>query len=505
MHPVSSLLVRRARLVPIGPSAAAPREPVDILVEDGVVTRVGQELQAPAQVDAVPAEGRWCAPGLWDQHVHLTQWTLSSQRLDLAPARTPEDVLALVAGRVAALPGVPLVGWGHRPGGWRREVTVAELDAVTGETPAVLIAGDGHHAWLNTTALMHLALPLRDSVVRENEWFAVYPRLAGLVGTDGTSPEAFRRTLQAAAAKGVVGLVDFEFSGSRHDWVERWSQGCDLLRVRWATYADTLDEVLEAGLRSGDPLPGCDERITMGPLKIISDGSLNTRTAWCCEPYADAHRLDHPAGQPNLSPEELRDLLERAHAGGLEVATHAIGDAAVAEALAAYADTGAGGSVEHAQLVGREDVRRMAALGIRASVQPAHLLDDRDLTELAWPGRAERCFALRWMLEDGVELVLGSDAPVSPLDPWLAIAAAVHRSADDRGPWHEEQAITAAEALAASVDGQPTVGVGSPADLVLLDEDPLALRADSASTAAALRDMRVALTVVDGGVVHRAL
>ena len=74
----------------------------------------------------------------------------------------------------------------------------------------------------------------------------------------------------------------------------------------------------------------------------------------------------------------------------------------------------------------------MAELGLRASVQPAHLLDDRDLTEPDLGRTASaRCFAFRWMLDDGVELAMGSDAPVSPLDPWLAIAAAVHRSADD--------------------------------------------------------------------------
>jgi predicted amidohydrolase YtcJ len=502
--PVTSLMIRRARLVPIGPTAAPPQHPVDILVRDGLVTTVAARLDSRPGVEEVDADGRWCAPGLWDQHVHLTQWTLSSQRLDLAPARSPEQALAMVADRVTTLPGVPVVGWGHRPGGWR-DVTVSELDAVTGETPVVLIAGDGHHAWLNTTALMHLAMPVRDAVVRETEWFSVYPRLVTLVGHDGTSPEAFRRTLDAAAARGVVGMVDFEFGGSREAWAERWTQGCDVLRVRWATYADTLDGVVDAGLRTGDPLPGCDDRATMGPLKIISDGSLNTRTAWCCEPYADAHRLEYPTGQPNLSGAELRDLHQRAHRGGLEVATHAIGDAAVAEALAAYAETGAKGSVEHAQMVDRDDVRRMAELGIRASVQPAHLLDDRDLTEQLWPGRAGRCFAFRWMLEEGVELALGSDAPVSPLDPWLAMSAAVHRSADDRDPWHGEQGLSPAEALAASVDGQPTVGVGSPGDLVLLDSDPLAAGADSAATGGALRTMSVALTAVGGRVVHAEL
>ncbi len=498
-------MIRRARLVPIGPAAAPPEHPVDVLVEDGRVTTVAAQLDPRPGIEEIDADGRWCAPGLWDQHVHLAQWTLASQRLDLAPARSPEQALALVAERLATLPGVPVVGWGHRSGIWERNVTVSELDAVTGDTPVVLMSGDGHHGWLNTTALMHLAMPVRDSVVRETEWFSVYPRLVTLVGNDGTAPEAFRRTLDAAAARGVVGLVDFEFGGGRDDWVERWAADCDVLRVRWATYADTLDDVIAAGLRTGDPLPGCDDRATMGPLKIISDGSLNTRTAWCCEPYADAHRLDYPAGQPNLSGAELRDLLTHAHDGGLEVATHAIGDAAVAEALAAYAETGAIGSIEHAQLVGRADVRRMAELGVRASVQPAHLLDDRDLSEQAWPGRGQRCFAFRWMLDDGVELALGSDAPVSPLDPWLAIAAAVHRSADDREPWHAEQGLTAAEALAASVDGQPTVGIGSPGDLVLLDADPLAEGASSAATGAALRDMAVALTAVGGRVVHSAL
>jgi predicted amidohydrolase YtcJ len=154
--------------------------------------------------------------------------------------------------------------------------------------------------------------------------------------------------------------------------------------------------------------------------------------------------------------------------------------------------------------VQRDDVRRIAELGLRASVQPAHLLDDRDLTDLIWPGRSDRCFAFRWMLDDGVRLVLGSDAPVSSLDPWLAIAAAVHRSSDDREPWHPEQALTPAEALAASVDEQPTVGVGSRGDLVLLDQDPLVDRGSTQETAAGLRGMPVALTVVAGRVVHRA-
>ena len=235
----------------------------------------------------------------------------------------------------------------------------------------------------------------------------------------------------------------------------------------------------------------------MGPLKIISDGSLNTRTAWCCDPYADADRLVHAHGAPNQSGAELLSLMTRARDAGLQVATHAIGDAAVTGALDAYTATRATGSIEHAQLVLAQDVPRIAALGLRASVQPAHLLDDRDLTELVWPGRSQRCFAFRWMLDAGVELVLGSDAPVAALDPWLAMGAAVHRSADLREPWHDEHALSAREALRASVDGQPTVGAGSRGDLVLLDRDPLP-HGSAEEQARQLRDMQVAGTWVAG-------
>ncbi len=508
MASVPSLLLRDVHLVPLGPGPAA-QAPLDVLVEDGRVSGVGPALERPPGVEEVAGDGRWLMPGLWDQHTHLGQWTVNRERLDLSEARSPEDCLRLLADVLEDEAGAggsaePLVGFGHRPGGWYRRATTVELDEVVGDRVVVLIAGDAHHAWVSTAGMRALDIEWRDGVVAENEWFPAYARLGDLVGAEGTSPAAYRRSLEAAAALGVVGVVDFEFSGGAAEWVERWEAGCDLLRVRMATYAEGLDVVLDAGLRTGTPLAG-DPRLTMGPLKIISDGSLNTRTAWCCEPYADAERVLHAHGAPNQTGAELVALMTRARTGGLEVATHAIGDAAVTGALDAYEVTGAHGSIEHAQLVRREDVPRIGALGLRASVQPAHLLDDRDLTEIIWPGRAERCFAFRWMLDAGVDLRLGSDAPVSPLDPWLAVGAAIHRSGDLREPWHPEQALTAVEALRASTDGQGTVAVGSRGDLALLDRDPLAFEPDSAASDGHLRAMTVALTVVDGVVTHRVL
>lgn len=478
---------------------AAADVTVDVTVDHGVVT----EIEPAADPRA---EHGWLMPGLWDQHVHLGQWSLSSARLDLAPARSSAQAVELVRERLEEWPDLPVIGWGHRPTAWDEVPVVSDLDAIETDQPIVLICGDGHHGWLNTRALQMLALPTREGVVAEVEWFQAYARLGTVIGLDGTGPEAYRRSMEAAAAQGVVGLVDFEFSGGVAEWLDRWDQGADLLRIRMASYADGLADVLGRGLASGDPLGSAAsgrDRLTMGPLKIISDGSLNTRTAWCRDPYAEKAVLGFPHGQPNQTPEELRALLARAAEHGLDVAVHAIGDRAVSEALSAFAATGARGGIEHAQLTTRDDVRRMAELGVRASVQPAHLLDDREVTERLWPGRAERSFALRWMHDAGVDVVFGSDAPVSPLDPWLAIAAAVHRGADGEEAWHRELSITAREALAASTDGWGTVAVGHPADLVLLDVDPLAGRDDEAH-ARSLRSMgeHVRATWVAGELVH---
>ncbi|MDD9205626.1 amidohydrolase family protein, partial [Georgenia sp. 10Sc9-8] len=439
----------------------------------------------------------------WDTHVHVTQWAQTVGRLDVSGAGTATEVLRPVAEELHAEdrpPGAPLIGFGFRDALWPDEPRVADLDAVAGRTPVVLISADVHCGWLSSTAMDLLGVPRSPGLIREHEWFDVLARLGDLPGAPLTA--ALQRAMQAAAARGVVGVVDMEWAPNHRCWPERLDAGLDLLRVRTGVYPDHLEEVLHAGLRTGRPLPGGRGLLTMGPLKIISDGSLNTRTAFCHAPYATGDPA-HPRGQQTVPVAELVDLLGRARAGGLQAAVHAIGDGANTLALDAFARSGAAGSVEHVQLVRPEDVERMALLGVTASVQPAHLLDDRDVTEELWPGRTDRVFVLREMLEAGVHLTLGSDAPVAPLDPWLAMAAAVHRSADDRPPWHPEQHLSPAQALAASTDGWGTLAEGAPGDVALLDADPLA-DADAGSAAAAgrLRGMQVAATVVAGRLTH---
>src|SRR3984957_2686940 len=285
MAAMSSLLLRQVRVVPLGGPAVAG--PVDVLIEDGSITKLGS-VDGSHHAPTVEGDGRWLIPGLWDAHVHLGQWTLAARRLDLSQASSPEEVLTTVARSVRDRPARdrrPVVGMGHRAGTWSRQVTVAELDAVCSEVPVALINGDCHHGWLNTRALDALGLPRRDTVVAEAEWFAAYPLV--VTGLEGPpTPDDYRQVLGEAAARGVAGLVDFEFSAPWSDWAQRWHEGCDLLRIRWSPYPDQLDSVRAAGLRSAACLPGADDRLSVGSLKIISDGSLGTRTAWGYEPYA---------------------------------------------------------------------------------------------------------------------------------------------------------------------------------------------------------------------------
>ena len=168
---------------------------------------------------------------------------------------------------------------------------------------------------------------------------------------------------------------------------------------------------------------------------------------------------------------------------------HAIGDEACRDALAVLRDVGCGGSLEHAQQLRREDLPLFARAGIVASIQPAHLLDDRGLVDELWAGSDSLAYAGRSLLAAGATLAFGSDAPVARLDPWLAIAAAVHRTDGAAPPWRPEESIDLRYALAAS--GARRLRVGDRADIVVLDTaDPATLSPRDLGGRAGLGDVR---------------
>ena len=481
----------------------------DVRIDAGTITAIAPGLSAAPGVETVDLDGRVLLPGLWDSHVHFDQWTLASRRLDLSAARSAAETVALVAARLRAdppEPGTVLVGHGFRDALWPDAPHRALLDPLAGPVPVVLVAADLHCCWLNSAAAARYGLTEHPTgLIRERDWSPIMTDVRTVPAhvLDRWAADAGR----AAAARGVVGIVDYEAPWPLHAWSRRIAAGGDALRVVAAVWPEALDDPIARGLRTGDSVPGAGSLLTMGPLKVLSDGSLNTRTAYCHDPYPGLAGTPHPYGMLLVPPDELVPLLCRAAKHGIGAAVHAIGDRAnelvldAFEDCGAFARVGANGSVgrriEHAQLLCETDPARFAALGVVASVQPAHVLDDRDVADRLWTGRTERAFAYRSLLEAGVELMLGSDAPVAPLDPWVTIGAAVHRSGDDRPSWHPEQELPLPVALTASFGPDGPVRVGRRADLVVTDLDPAAVPVTTLPT------MPVAGTLLGGRWTHR--
>ena len=474
---------------------------VDMRVVDGRIESIGYRPAAPqAAEQTVDLDERWVIPGLWDNHVHFSQWSQTTRRLDVSSATSAAATAALVGERLRQIPpadGERLVGFGFRDGLWPDAPSRALLDAQSGGVPVVLVSGDLHSCWLNSAALTVYGFPAHGSgLLREDDAFAVERAIDNVPDDDLDAWAAEAAT--AAAARGVVGIVDLEMTWNLDVWQRRIAAGQDKLRVDFGLYPTHLGRAVDLGLRSGQVIGQTGGLLSVGPFKVITDGSLNTRTAFCFDDYPGLAG-DDARGMLTVTPGDLVALMRTAAGAGIRPAVHAIGDNANSLALDAFAEVGCTGSIEHAQLLTERDVARFSELGIVASVQPEHALDDRDVADRYWAGRTDRAFRLRDLLNAGVRLALGSDAPVAPLDPWIAIAAAVGRGRDDRAPWHPEQSISRQAALAASARGAHAVAVGQVADLAICEIDPFTASVPD------LRRMPVAATLLGGRFTHNTL
>jgi predicted amidohydrolase YtcJ len=466
---VGAIVLGNARLVGGG------AEPVDLVVESGRITAIS--LVGRAGGDRVELDGRYVLAGLWDHHVHFTQYALSRSRIDLSHVESAAEAARVVGREVSErqpAAGTRVAGFGFRDGLWPDLPDKALLDAVVPGLPVALASGDLHCVWLNSAGLALVGAGDHPSgVLRED---AVFPALQQFQALPDREVDALVLAAGAdLAARGVVGIVELESQRNPEVWSRRAESGRLQLRVDCGVYAENLEWAIGQGLRTGDTL-AASPLLRMGPLKVLTDGSLNTRTAYCDQAYpgiedSSAERF----GLLVVPPGELVPLMRQAHEHGIVPAIHAIGDHANSLALDAFAEVGCGGRIEHAQLLRNEDFERFGLLGVEAGVQPYHAVDDRDVAEVHWAGRTGRAYAYGDLWRAGARLRFGSDAPVAPPDPWLTIQAAVARTVDEREPWHPEQRLPVGVALDASTAGGGLPQVGEPADLVVLERDPLSV------------------------------
>ena len=293
----------------------------------------------------------------------------------------------------------------------------------------------------------------------------------------GLSETRLREGMAVANSRGVIGVHDFQAQGGRGLWQRYDADRRLTLRVAMSVPLRAIEAAKALELRTGF---GSD-LLRMGPVKAFMDGTLGSRTAWMLD----------GSGEQLLSEDELADGVAEATTCGLAVAVHAIGDGANRAALNAFHRTRElwqqallRPRIEHAQCLDDADLPRFAELGVIASVQPVHATSDRDLADQIWGERAAKGYRTRDLLDSGAHVVFGADPPIEELDPMAAIQAAVHRTLDEREPWHPEQAIPVADAIAChtaaaayAVGEERRRGCllpGLEADLVVLDTDIVA-------------------------------
>jgi hypothetical protein len=501
---IASVILRNGTIRTLDPTL--PEAGALAIAGDRIAGGVGVHETALASPETVDLEGRCVLPGFTDSHVHFPTWAVAQHEVSLDGCTSLEETLARI--RAADAPGTWLRGYGWRSGDWSegRDPTRADLDVITGERPAALIAKDYHSLWLNSAALALAGGDLeveggvveRDEageptgVLREEAAWRFKERYLTIPATDYV--DAMRAGLKVAAARGVTCVHDKDgWLGAAGLWQELERLGSLSLRVWQSVPADRLPELRALALRSGLGSP----LLRVGYLKAFMDGTLGSRTAWMLD----------GSGVQITSGDELVEIVREAAVAGWPVGVHAIGDRANREALDAFERTSATWQaarlrprIEHAQCLAPDDVARFAELGVAASVQFTHAPSDEHLAKRYWADRLDGTYSFRSLLESGALLANGSDAPIEELDPWAGVVAVVLRH------WRDDQRLTLEQALHATCVApawlshdervRGTLVPGRLADLVVLDRDPFACEPPE------LPDVQVVATMVAGRWVH---
>jgi predicted amidohydrolase YtcJ len=482
------------------------------------------ELKGPT-TRVIDLNGRAVVPGFVDAHVHFGHFALARQQVDLDIAASVEDGLALLEAadrRHAA--GAWLYGRGWDRNRWGRLPTAADLDRAVGQRPAALSSHDGHALWLSSAALHAVGIgrdtpaPAGGLVERDqagDPTGVLFENAQDLVRRRMPEPgdeelrDAIRAALPLAAAAGLTGIHNLEDRHSRHAFEVLEAAGELPLRVYHGIARAELRDAREHGVHTG----AGSHWVRIGPVKLFADGALGSRTAHMLDPYEG--RTDNYRGVPTMQPDELADHMRMASDAELDLAVHAIGDAAVRAVLDVFERTRTKHPplgrrmlrIEHAQLVHPDDVPRFAELGAVASMQPIHATADWRTADAHWGGRARHGYAWRDLQRAGAVLAFGTDAPVERLEPLKNLYAATTRidpHGQPPGGWYPEQCLSLEEAVRAYTLGaaiaerarnrRGSLVAGKDADFVVLSPDPFGRPPE------ALRETSVSMTVVGGRV-----
>ncbi len=507
-----SLAVRDGRIAFLGPDA-------------GVAELVG------AETEVVELAGRTVTPGLIDAHSHLVGLGRALSQVDLVGTASYAEVIERVRTRAAAQPPGSWVngrGWDQNDWQVQEFPTHQALSAAVPDHPVWMRRVDGHAALLNERAMWVLGLddsvadPPGGRFLRDAEG-----RLTGVLIDDamtvarvGLSSESTAEEIEGwilagarhCLERGLTTVTDMGVDQADID-ASAGLRAAGRLPLRAALFLTDEAELLDAWFERGPEIDP-EARLLVRGVKLYSDGALGSRGAALIEEYSDEPQN---LGLLRTSSDHIHDVCGRALASGFQVGIHAIGDRGNLISLDGI-ERWFGGPrpaarfrIEHAQVMRLGDIRRMADLGVIASMQPTHATSDMPWAEdRVGAARLRGAYAWRRVLDAGGELALGSDFPVELADPTHGLYAAVTRqdqAGHPEGGWLPGQRLDSAEALrgftldaARSIFLEEEVGsleLGKRADLTVFARDVMTM------PAAEIPAVEIDMTLVDGEIAYR--
>ena len=496
------------------------------------IARVGttaevRQLAGP-RTRVIDAEGRLLLPGFNDAHVHLISGADELVGVDLRPATSEQAFTLLLAEFAKRQPkGRWIQGgyWDHEAWPSHALPTHALIDAVTPDNPVFVQRLDGHMGVANALA-MKLAGITRDvkspdggTIVRDSagEPTGVFKDNAMDLVTkaipadtlDETMDKA-RAALKHAASLGVTTIQDITDSATQVRAYQALRARGELTARIYSIQNHGIEGLAAAGLSTGFG----DDWIRIGGLKLFADGSMGSGTAAFFEPYTDDPSTSGLLLQP---PADLERAIFAADAAGFQVVVHAIGDRANAIVLDAIeklererGPRDRRPRIEHAQGVRASDKTRFRALGVIASIQPSHCIDDMRWAEKRiGRDRSRIAYNFKSFVDAGARIAFGTDWYVEPLNPMLGLYAAVTRQSPDGMPpggWFPDEKITMAQAVEYYTLGSAyaefaekdkgSITEGKLADMVLLSRDLFSIPARE------ILDTKPVLTIAGGRIVH---
>jgi predicted amidohydrolase YtcJ len=474
--------------------------------DDGKVRQViaHPELVRLAGITStIDGGGRTLLPGLIDAHGHVVDLGTAAMTVQLTGTSSIADLQQRLRDYASANPGsVWISGFGWNQELWpdKRYPTAADLDAAVPDRPVVLERVDGHALVVNTSALKAAGVTAatadpsggkieRDANGNPTGLFidsaralierAIPPRTAA------DEDEALAKAQEQMLSVGVTAAG--AMSTTADNWAAFQRAGAaGRLQVRIMSYMSAPDQVAT----NQAPTPWLDgDHLRLVGVKVFADGALGSRGAWLKAPYSDK---PDTRGLQFHSDAELLAVMDKAASRGFQIATHAIGDAAIAQVIGAYEQLSKKYGrdrrwrIEHLQIADPVDISRLAPAGIIASMQPTHETSDRLMAEKRLgPNRLAGAYAWQSVLKSGARPAFGTDFPVESPNPFPGLAAAISRQGMDGQPpggWIPSERLTFAEALDAYTRGAAYAGFaedkigalepGKWADFILIDRDP---------------------------------